>query len=67
MAKKQQPDAEQRRQQIAADVQRFLEQGGHITHVDPFVSGETGWQRQSSFRPATKVQLNQRIAPGVML
>ncbi|ASP39999.1 hypothetical protein CHH28_15535 [Bacterioplanes sanyensis] len=60
-------DAEARRQKLADDVQRFLNSGGKITHIDPFVSGETGWKGSSSQRPCTRVQINQRIAPGIMM
>lgn len=64
MASKKPLTPEERQAKIDQDIQKFLDNGGAITHVEPGVSGENPWTADAPTRPCTRVKLPHRIAPG---
>jgi len=64
-ADKRKISAEELRQQLERDVERFLSTGGRINRVKEGVSGEAGWKRpKGDIRPNTRVQVMSPIAYG---
>ena len=67
MSNKQQPNAEQRHQELQKDIEAFLKSGGTIKKVKAGITGEKhAWLsgKDDSKRPCTIVNLPNHIAPG---